>query len=209
VTAEGLVKMYGPTRALGGVDLVFPSGAVTVVEGPNGSGKSTLLSILAQITRPTAGRVRYGELKPRSAALRRAIGLLAHQSMLYPDLTGRENLELTAGLYELEAEPTIAGALARFEIGAFVDRSVRTYSRGQLQRVALARALLHAPSLLLLDEPSTGLDAHGVARLGEAVRAERARGAVIVLITHDPELASILADRRVRLARGRVATEAA
>ncbi len=210
VTAEKLVKMYGPTRALGGVDLVFPSGAVTVVEGPNGSGKCTLLSILAQITRPTAGRVRYGELSPRSTSLRRAIGVLAHQSLLYPDLTGRENLELAVGLHALEGGAAIIGVmLERFEIGGFVDRPVRTYSRGQLQRVALARALLHAPSLLLLDEPSTGLDAHGIARLGEAVRAERARGAVIVLVTHDAELAERLADRRVRLARGKVAEAAA
>jgi heme exporter protein A len=210
VSAEALVKMYGPTRALGGVDLDFPSGAVTVVEGPNGSGKSTLLSILAQMTRPTAGRVRYGGLSPRSPSLRRAIGVLAHQSMLYPDLTGRENLELAAGLYALRAgEVAIRGALERFEIGAFVERPVRTYSRGQLQRVALARALLHAPRLLLLDEPSTGLDAHGTDRLREAVQAERARGAVIVLITHDPDLASGLADRRVRLERGRVVSGAA
>lgn len=210
VAAERLVKMYGVTRALAGVDLAFPAGRVTVIEGPNGSGKSTLLSLLAQMAKPTAGRVRYGALRPGSPALRRAIGVLAHQSMLYPDLTGQENLVLAADLHDLPSKgERIAAMRARFDVGAFGDRPVRTYSRGQLQRVALARALLHAPSVLLLDEPSTGLDDAGTARLEEAVRAERDRGAVVVLVTHDHELAARLADVRVRLARGRVVTEGA
>ncbi len=209
VTAEGLVKMYGVTRALAGVDLRFPAGRVTVVEGPNGSGKSTLLALLAQMAKPTAGRVRYGSLRQGSPALRRAIGVLAHQSMLYPDLTGRENLALAAQLYGVEpASERIAAMLERFDVRGFGERPVRTYSRGQLQRVALARALLHAPSVLLLDEPSTGLDESGTRRLEEAVRAERDRGAVVVLVTHDAELAGRLGDARVRLARGKVVAEA-
>jgi ABC-type multidrug transport system ATPase subunit len=208
VSAEKLVKMYGVTRALAGVDLAFPAGRVTVVEGPNGSGKSTLLALLAQIAKPTSGRVRYGSLKAGSTALRRAIGVLAHQSMLYPDLTGRENLALAAALYGLPSPVSHVRAMReRFDIGGFGDRPVRTYSRGQLQRVALARALLHEPSVLLLDEPSTGLDESGTKRLEEAVRAERDRGAVVVLVTHDGELAARLADARVRLARGKVVAE--
>ncbi|MBC7171340.1 MAG: ATP-binding cassette domain-containing protein [Polyangiaceae bacterium] len=125
--------------------------------------------------------------------------------MLYPDLTGRENLELAAELYRIDMpEARINDSFERFDVGAFGNRPVRTYSRGQLQRVALARALLHAPSVLLLDEPSTGLDASGTARLEEAVRTERDRGAVVVLVTHDLELGARLADARVRLARGKV-----
>jgi heme exporter protein A len=205
VTTEGLTKMYGLTRALLGVDLTFDAGKVTVVEGPNGSGKSTLLSLLAQLARPTKGRVRYGEVPPRTAQkrIRRHLGVLGHASMLYPDLSGRENLDLYARLYGLSPDRVVS-LVDRFELGRFFERPTRTYSRGQLQRVALARAVLHEPKLLLLDEPSTGLDHSAVARLVTVVEAERERGAICVLITHDSGLADRLADVRVRLDRGRV-----
>ncbi|HEX6242685.1 MAG TPA: ATP-binding cassette domain-containing protein, partial [Polyangiales bacterium] len=98
----------------------------------------------------------------------------------------------------------IAALGERFEATGFWERPVRTYSRGQLQRVALARALLHEPRLILLDEPSTGLDVRATAQLVAAVRAERERGAIVALITHDTALADQLADQRVRLLRGRV-----
>lgn len=210
VEARGLVKVFGATRALAGVDLDFEAGCVTVVEGPNGSGKSTLLAILAQLARPTKGEVRYGALGAAGAELRRHIGVLAHAAMVYPDLTGRENLHLFARLYGVgDPAARIAALMERFELGAFFERTARTWSRGQLQRVALARALLHEPKLVLLDEPSTGLDVRSVDRLASAIEAERARGAICVLITHDTALADRLGDRRVRLERGRVAEGAA
>ncbi len=205
IRVKKLVKLYGRTRALAGVSLTLPAGAVTVVEGPNGSGKSTLLHCLALLAKPTSGHIEFGKLDGRRHAqqVRRYLGVLTHASMLYPDLTGRENLRFYAELHGVPSSR--ADALCeRFEIGRFVDRAVRTYSRGQLQRVALARALVAEPSLLLLDEPSTGLDAAGVQRLVEVVRAERDRGAVVVLITHDDEFAQQVADRRVRLRRGQL-----
>lgn len=209
VRVEGVVKVFGVTRALAGVSVTLDAGVITSVEGPNGSGKSTLLGIVAQLMRPTRGRVLYGDRRggrgAAGVALRRHLGILGHQAMLYPELTGRENLRLFARLYDLpDPEARIGALLERFEIGAFVDRPARTWSRGQLQRVALARALLHAPRLLLLDEPSTGLDKRGVAHLTAALEAERARGAIQLLITHDAALAERLADRRVRLDRGKV-----
>jgi heme exporter protein A len=206
VRTEGLTKMFGLTRALAGVDLTLGSGKVTVVEGPNGSGKSTLLSILAQLAQPTKGKVRYGDLSARTArkVIRRHLGVLGHASMLYPDLSGRENLTLYARLYDLDPDERIRTLTDRFELGRFFERPTRTYSRGQLQRVALARAVLHAPRLLLLDEPSTGLDKNAVGRLVDVVEAERERGAICVLITHDPALADRVGDVRVRLDRGRV-----
>lgn len=199
--------MFGLTRALGGVDLSFEAGAVTVVEGPNGSGKSTLLSILAQLALPTRGHVRYGDIGERRARreVRKHLGVLGHAAMLYPDLTGRENLELYARLYDIEPKARIEELTSRFELGPFFERPTRTYSRGQLQRVALARAVLHSPRLLLLDEPSTGLDVKAVERLVTVVEEERARGAICILVTHDMGLADQLADTRVRLERGRVA----
>lgn len=210
VEAKDLVKVFGATRALGGVSAVFEAGQVTVVEGPNGSGKSTLLSILAQLARPTRGTVRYGGLDARRdrAVLRRRVGVLAHAAMLYPDLSGRENLELFAKLHGLSgAGKRIDELVRRFEIGRFFDRATATYSRGQLQRVALARAVLHRPRLLLLDEPSTGLDSNAVEHLVEAVDEERAEGAILVLVTHDPVLAERVGDHRVRLERGRIAED--
>ncbi|HEY8432020.1 MAG TPA: ABC transporter ATP-binding protein [Sandaracinaceae bacterium] len=205
VRARGLVKVYGPTRALVGVDATFEAGRVTAVEGPNGSGKSTLLALLAQLMRPTRGEIRYGDRTRGGSELRARIGVLAHAPMIYPDLTGLENLRLYARLHELEdPEARVRSLVERFEIGRWGGRPARTYSRGQLQRIALARALVHSPRLLLLDEPSTGLDASAVARLERAVEEERARGAIVVLVTHDAALAERLAQQRIRLERGKV-----
>jgi heme exporter protein A len=205
VEVKGLVKVYGATRALIGVDARFDAGRVTVIEGPNGSGKSTLLNILAQLVRPTRGTVRYGAHEGQGLELRAQIGILAHAAMIYPDLSGRENLRLYARLHRCAAPAARVDELvARFEIGRWGERPARTYSRGQLQRIALARSLVHSPRLWLLDEPSTGLDVRAVERLEAAVEAERARGAIVALITHDPALADRLAQRRIRLSRGKV-----
>ena len=211
VEGRQLVKTYGPTIALSGVDVSLAAGEITAIEGPNGSGKSTLLSLLSLLARPTRGQLSFGAHDPlRTPSLRGRVGLVAHAAMVYPDLSGDENLALTAALYGVSAEPQALSALReRFELGAFMQRPARTYSRGQLQRVSLARALVHAPRLLLLDEPSTGLDGRGVERLIEVMRAERARGAIVVLVTHDAPLAEAVADRRVRLRQGRVVAEAA
>ena len=209
VHAESLVKLYGRTRALAGVSVELGAGEVTSIEGPNGSGKSTLLQLLALTAKPTDGKLRFGKLDASRDAttIRRHLGVLAHASMLYPDLSGRENVRLYAGLFGVENPVERADALfERFGIGVFGDRPVRTYSRGQLQRVALARALVADPTLLLLDEPSTGLDVAGVERLEAVIREERERGAIVVLVTHDGELSSRVADRRIALRNGKVVT---
>jgi heme exporter protein A len=210
IEARDLVKLYGPTRALSGVRLALQAGEITAIEGPNGSGKSTLLGLLALLSQPTRGQLMFGKHDARrTPGLRSAIGLVAHAPLVYPDLTGRENLLLCAELYRLAPGPALAALEQRFELGPFMLRPVRTYSRGQLQRLSLARALLPSPRLLLLDEPSTGLDAAGVDRLTEVMRAERARGAIVVLVTHDAPLATAVADRRVQLRSGRVVESAA
>ena len=216
VRVEKLTKLYGRTRALAGVSAEFPAGQVTVVEGPNGSGKSTLLQLLSLQARPTRGTIHFVngaealDARRARAALRGKIGILAHAPMLYPELSGAENLAFYAELHgEADVSALVGELRERFEIGSFGDRPVRTYSRGQLQRVALGRALIGAPALLLLDEPSTGLDHEASERLFSTVRAERERGAIIVLVTHAERVASALADRRVRLHRGaRVVEEA-
>ncbi len=197
--------MFGATRALSGVDLTLHAARVTVIEGPNGAGKSTLLDIFSLLSRPTRGTLRFGEHDAwrERDALRASLGVLAHAAMLYPDLSGRENLELFAEMYEVRPERVLEFG-KRFEVSSYWERPARTYSRGQLQRLSLARALLHEPRFILLDEPSTGLDVRSTQQLVEAIRQERTRGAIIALITHDVVLADSLADDRVRLARGRI-----
>ena len=129
--------------------------------------------------------------------------MLAHDAMLYPDLSGAENLALYASLYGVNDASRIPALRERFAIGAFGERPVRTYSRGQVQRVALCRALLHAPPLLLLDEPTNGLDRASVDLLVAVLREERDAGVLAVMVTHDEEFATRVADRRLRLRRGR------
>jgi heme exporter protein A len=211
IEARGLSKTWGSTRALTGLDLTLDRGRCTAIEGSNGAGKSTLVGILSLLVRPTRGTLRFGthDALAEAEALRGTIGVLAHAAMVYPDLTGLESLELAAALAGVAGARERIGTLReRFEIGSFGERPTRTCSRGQLQRIALARALVGEPRLLLLDEPSTGLDAKATERLVEAVRAEAARGAIVVLVTHDDGLAGRCADVRVRLERGRRAEAA-
>lgn len=205
VTVEKVTRVFGATRALAAVSVEFRGGEVATVEGGNGAGKSTLLGVLSTLVRPTSGEVRYGPylLSEDRAALRGSIGLVAHEAMVYPDLTARESLVLMADLHGL-VRADIDGALARVGLREIADRAARTYSRGQLQRLALARAELHDPSLLLFDEPTTGLDAGATARLERAIADARARGRVVVIVTHDLAFAERVADVRVTLERGRL-----
>jgi ABC-type multidrug transport system ATPase subunit len=202
--ARGIVKGYGSTMALRGVDVTLSAG-LTLIEGANGSGKSTLLGVLGTVIRPSAGYVRYDPLGEDRALARAAIGWLSHETLAYPDLSGRQNVELVARLHGLDAVEAWSRAAERFELGAFTSRPVRTCSRGQRQRVALARALIHEPSLVLLDEPTAGLDRTGVSRLIKVVGEEVARGALVAVVSHEPEVFREMAGSRVVLERGRVA----
>ncbi len=203
VELRAVTKTYGPVRALVGVTAHFEAGRVSMVVGPNGSGKSTLLSIVGTLTRPTSGRVSHGSLGRGREEVRTSLGWVGHDSLCYGDLTGRENIELASRLHGVAPAEAFEAARSRFELGAFAERPFRTYSRGQRQRVALARALVHAPRLLLLDEPTTGLDAASIVRLREVVIAEAARGAIVVVVTHDEGFAAA-GDDRIVLDRGRI-----
>jgi heme exporter protein A len=205
VELRSVTKTYGAVRALVGVSATFEAGKVSMVLGPNGSGKSTLLSIVGTLTRPTSGKVVHGEKGMSRSEVRAVLGWVGHESLCYADLSGRENIELAARLYGIEPTRAFESARERFDLGAFAERPVRTYSRGQRQRVALARALVHEPTFLLLDEPTTGLDAQSVERLTKVVRAEAERGAVVLVVTHDEEFAKH-GDARVQLERGKVKT---
>ena len=203
VVMQRVSRHFGSTVALRGIDASFEAGQITSLEGPNGSGKSTLLGIIGTTLSPTRGEVLYGSKKVDPSEIRGQIGWLSHETHCYPDLSPRQNLELTAALYDMPKEAWRAAA-ARFGVELFAERAFRRLSRGQRQRVALARAMVHAPSLLLLDEPTNGLDTDGVERLLAALSEEARRGCIIVLVTHDAALAERVAARRLHLERGRL-----
>lgn len=204
VELRSVTKTFGPVRALAGVSAVFRSGRVSVVRGANGSGKSTLLGIVGTLARPTSGAIDHGALGKTRAEVRARLGWLGHESLCYSELSGRENIELAARLYGCDAVVTFERASARFDLKGFADRPLRTYSRGQRQRVALARALVHEPKLLLLDEPTTGLDAASAERLTRVVREEAGGGAIVVVVTHDAAFAEAVRDDEIVLERGRI-----
>jgi heme exporter protein A len=203
VTVHGVTRSFGRTVALRGVDASFSSSEITTLEGHNGSGKSTLLGILGTLIPPTLGTVSYGADDVPTADVRRQIGWVSHESHCYPDLTPAENIRLAAAIY---GAPSGASdeMVRRFGIESFAHVPLRQLSRGQRQRVALARAMVHAPTFLLLDEPTTGLDREGTERLLETVKAEADRGAIVVFVTHDAAVAERIATRRLILERGRL-----
>jgi len=210
VTVAKLAKRYGHQRALAGVDLALEAGSVCALLGPNGAGKTTLLGILSTLVRPTGGEVHYahdGTRRKLDDALRREIGMLAHASLCYGELDAIENLRFFARLYDL---PDAARRVTELldEVGLEEKartRPARTYSRGMMQRLALARALLGRPSLLLLDEPFTGLDRGGALALGRRLAAVKAQGAIVLVVTHDLEAIAGITDHVVILNRGKIA----
>jgi heme exporter protein A len=175
------------------------------IEGPNGAGKSTLLAVLATVLRPTAGRVTYEPVGSDLRQVRQHLGWLAHDSHCYRDLTPRENISFAAEVYGLDANLAYERVRERVDLHAFENQPLGTLSRGQRQKTALARALVHEPSVLLLDEPFTGLDGVGQARLEAILEEERARGTIVILVSHASAIQQKLGGRLLRLERGRVA----
>jgi heme ABC exporter ATP-binding subunit CcmA len=195
-------KRYGAVYALRNLTLSVGSGECVAIAGRNGSGKTTLLRTAAQLVRPTCGSIAYpgGAEHPKPA-----IGFVAHATMVYDELTAAENLIFFAKLQGVAEPMTRADKLLR-EVGLEdrKDSLVRTFSRGMRQRVAIARALLAQPSLLLFDEPATGLDAESNAWLTEHLRKLRDSGCTILMSLHGESDLARLATRAIRLEGGGV-----
>jgi heme exporter protein A len=204
VVLDRVVKTFGATAALRGVNAAIERGVLTLIEGPNGSGKTTLLRIIGTVLKPTSGRVTYEPLGTDARSVRAQVGWVSHEPLAYADLSGRENVELVARVHGLDPERAWEEVRERFELGRFAERPLRTNSRGQRQRIALARALVHRPALVLLDEPTTGLDRTGVSRLLEVVRQEVEAGAVVAVVSHEPEQFEGLPSTHLCLDRGKV-----
>ena len=193
LTARRLGKRYGEKRVLRGIDLELPSGGFVVVTGPNGSGKTTLLRICAGLAQPTEGTIERD-------ATRAQVGYLGHESLVYRELTALENLELYGRLYRVPERRERSGMLLeRFGLWEARNERVAAFSRGMTQRLALCRVFLHEPSLLLLDEPFSALDAEG-AELLERELAERHGRATFLIATHQPEQLEPYATGRVAFA---------
>jgi daunorubicin resistance ABC transporter ATP-binding subunit len=212
VEVSGLVKSFGATRALAGVDLAADPGRVLALLGPNGAGKTTLVRIIATLLRPDAGSARVGGLDvvANAATVRPLIGLTGQFAAIDDLLTGRENLEMVGELCQLgraEARRRAAALLAQVSLEDAADRLARTYSGGMRRRLDLAASLIGKPPLLVLDEPTTGLDPRTRADLWTMIAGLATGGTTVLLTTQYLEEADRLAHRVVVLDRGEVAAE--
>ena len=193
IRASGLAKRYGSKRVLQGVAFDLQRGGFLLVTGPNGAGKTTLLRLCAGLAAPTSGELEVD-------VERGAIGFLAHEPLVYKELTALENLDLYGGLYAVpERRERIGMLLERFGLWDARGELVSTFSRGMAQRLALCRSLLHEPELLILDEPYSALDESGAELLDRELSELRATSTCLVA-THDPERLAPLASGSLALA---------
>jgi len=205
---DKIEKRYCGLYALRRVSLEIAPGECVVFAGRNGSGKTTLLRIAAGLARPSSGRIAYFSTIRGAETGANRIGFVAHATMLYDELTAEENLLLFAELSGIPSpRARVASLLAEVGLAERKDSLVRTFSRGMRQRAAIARALLNSPSVLLFDEPATGLDPEGVAWLTNAVRRLRDSGCTILMSLHGESAIASLATRGIRLDAGNVVAD--
>ncbi len=212
IKADGLVKHYGKTKALDGLDLTVPAGIVYGLLGPNGAGKTTAVRILATLLRPDGGQARVlgRDVVADAPAVRRTIGLTGQYAALDEYLSGRANLIMIGQLSRLTARAAKARAdelLAQFDLTAAATRAVKTYSGGMRRRLDLAASLIGHPAVLFLDEPTTGLDPSARALMWDIVRQLVADGTTLLLTTQYLDEADVLASRVAVIDGGRVIAE--
>ena len=209
IEARGLTKRFGETQALAGLDLVAESGRVTALLGPNGAGKTTFISAVATLLRPDAGELRVAGIDALAhpKQVRQVIGLAGQYASVEPAMTGLENLQMVARLFGLSKDESVSAShdvLERLGLSDAGDRLVRDYSGGMRRRLDLGASLVGRPHLLLLDEPTTGLDPRSRIELWEAIRGLVASGTDVLLTTQYLEEADQLARDVVIIDHGRV-----
>jgi ABC-2 type transport system ATP-binding protein len=214
IKADGLVKHYGKTKALDGLDLTVHTGTVYGLLGPNGAGKTTAVRILATLLRPDGGQARVlgRDVVADAPAVRRMIGLTGQYAALDEYLTGRANLIMIGQLSRLTARAARQRAdelLEQFDLTAAASRAVKTYSGGMRRRLDLAASLIGHPAVLFLDEPTTGLDPSARALMWDIVRQLVADGTTLLLTTQYLDEADVLASRVAVIDGGKVIAEGA
>ncbi|MEU6020571.1 ATP-binding cassette domain-containing protein [Micromonospora sp. NPDC047134] len=212
IEAEGLTRSFGETRALAGLDLTVPAGAVYGLLGPNGAGKTTAVRVLATLLRPDGGKARvFGhDVVAEADAVRARVSLTGQYASVDEDLTGTENLILLGRLLGLRKPAARARAeqlLAAFGLTEAAGRQVKKYSGGMRRRIDIAASILSTPDLLFLDEPTTGLDPRSRNQVWEIVRAVVAHGTTVLLTTQYLDEADKLASRIAVVDHGRVIAE--
>lgn len=212
IQARGLVKHFGEVKALNGIDLDVEQGQVVGLLGPNGSGKTTTVRILSTLLRPDAGTATVGghDVVNEPDAVRQLIGLTGQYAAVDQYLTGRENLELFGRLFHLsknEAKNRADELLHRFDLSDAADRGIKGYSGGMRRRLDLAASLIGNPSVLFLDEPTTGLDPRSRQGMWEVIENLVSEGTTVLLTTQYLEEADQLASRIVVLDHGNVIAE--
>jgi heme ABC exporter ATP-binding subunit CcmA len=205
IAADRVWKYFGDYPALRGATLEAPAGACVALLGRNGAGKTTLLRILANLSKPSKGEVTVFGESARDEKIRARIGYLGHGIGVYDDLSAFENLILFGQLMNVpDTKAAANAALERVGLTRVRDGFAREFSRGMRQRLAVARAFLHNPEILLLDEPFTSLDDRAIAVLHELLRDALAKGATIVMSTHQIREAMELATQVALLERGKI-----
>ena len=212
IEAVGLVKEFGPTKAVNGVDLSVRRGTVYGVLGPNGAGKTTTIRMLATLLRPTSGtaRVLGHDVVTQADAVRHRVSLTGQLASVDDEITGRENLVLLGRLLGFAQPAALARAdelLGAFGLSEAADRVVREYSGGMRRRLDIAASIVVTPELLFLDEPTTGLDPRSRNQVWDIIRALVAGGTTVLLCTQYLEEADQLADRIAIIDHGRVIAE--
>lgn len=209
IACEGLVKRYGSRIALSVPTLEIPTGGVFGLIGPNGAGKSTFISLLATLQRPTSGDIRVGSgsVVRTPAEVRRRIGYVPQELAIYPALSARHNLEFWAGVHRLPARSRRAAVMTALEAVGLADRAderASTFSGGMKRRLNLAAALMHDPEILIMDEPTAGVDVRSRRCIAEIIDRHRAAGRTIVFTSHYIDELESICDRLAVLHAGRV-----
>jgi heme ABC exporter ATP-binding subunit CcmA len=207
IEVKGLSRSFGRIVALDHIDLAIYKGEFLTVFGPNGAGKTTLIGILSSLIKPTSGSINFNgrSIQDNSNHLRRSIGVIEHQPLLYDQLTARENLRFFGKMYGIESlEERIDEVLGAINLHHRANDLSGTFSRGMLQRLSIARAMLHQPSIYLLDEPYSGLDQHSGDKLRDMLAKLKAESKTILMTTHNLERGFELSNRNVIMVKGKV-----
>ena len=210
INIKSISKSFGPKIVLDDINLNISSGQFTTIIGPNGSGKTTLLQIIATLLTPTTGQITINGLNTsaNAHAIRHILGIISHKTFLYDNLTAFENLLFYAHLYNInDIKARINTVLNIVDLSESKDVLVKTFSHGMQQRLSIARCILHDPSIILCDEPYTGLDQNSSNNLTELLRSMSCSGSTILMITHNLHNVLELSDNLIILHKGKIAAQ--